>query len=137
MHGSTSGSKPQFLTCFHLVCREAQHRHGKVVPAPAMQLPTPLAHLPAKQARKRQHRKAVVCTECLEVSNRIHAHCKDIMNTTHKFLSGQCILCDVIFQVVSIVSLLACHCMCFLSKSMQLQCTSKSMQLHCNSNHRV
>ncbi len=79
MHGSTSGIKPQFLTCFHLVCREEQHRLGKVVPAPAMQLPMPLAHLPAKQARKRQHPKVVVCTECLEVSSRIHAHCKATM----------------------------------------------------------
>ncbi len=72
VHGSTSGIKPQFMTCFHLVCREEQHRLGKVVPAPAMQLPMPLAHLPAKQARKRQHPKVVVCTECLGVSSRIH-----------------------------------------------------------------
>jgi hypothetical protein len=76
----TSGIGPDFLTCFHLMCREEQHRLGKVVPAPAMQLPTPLDHLPAKQARKRQHLKAVVCTECLEVSSWIHAHCKATIN---------------------------------------------------------
>ena len=136
VHGSTSGIKPQFMTCFHLVCREEQHRLGKVVPAPAMQLPMPLAHLPAKQARKRQHPKVVVCTECLGVSSRIHAHCKATMKHYSQFFARDNAFCVMsssrlyqlyLFNIVWLVT----ACASF-PKSMQLQCTSKSMQLPVN-----